>query len=71
MGPDLGNIKDVPSVLESFINGHGLDVESPRSSVSSSNMLEEIFSSIVRVGLSEVVSFSSSEVFNTSISLEV
>lgn len=71
MGPDLGNIENVPSVFVTIVNGHNLNIERPRSTATLSNVLEEIFSSVVRVGGLKSISFSSSEVLDTSISLEV
>lgn len=71
MRPDLGNIEDIPLVLVTIVNGHGLDGESPGSATTLRDMLEEIFSGVVGVGGFKSISFSSSEVLDTSIGLEV
>lgn len=71
MGPDLGNVENVPLVLVTIVNGHGLDVEGPRSATTLSDVLEEIFSGVVGVGGLEGISFTSGEVLDTRIGLEV
>lgn len=71
MGPNLGNIENVPSVLVTVVDGHNLDIQGPRSATTLSDVLEEIFSGVVGVGGLEGISFTSSEVLDTRISLEV
>lgn len=71
MRPNLGNIENIPSVLVTIVNGHNLNVQSPRSTTTLSNVLEEILSSIIRIGGFVSISFSSSEILNTRISLEM
>lgn len=71
MRPHLGHIENVPSVLVAIVDGHNLHVQRPRSATTLSDVLEEIFSSVVRVGGLQSISFTCSEVLDSLVGLEV
>lgn len=71
VGPDLGDIEGVESVVLSILRIHDLDVDRPRRSFTAFDRLEEITSSIVGIFRSKLTSFSGSEVLDTLVGLEV
>ena len=71
MGPDLGNIEDIESVLLSILLGHSLDKPVPAWVVTSSNLVEEIVSSPLGVLNTLLLGFLGSEVLDTLSSLVV
>jgi hypothetical protein len=71
VGPDLGDIEGVESVVLSILGVHDLDVDRPRRSFTTFDRLEEITSSIVGIFGGKLTSFSGSEVLDTLIGFEV
>jgi len=71
MGPDLGNIENVPFVVGSISFRHDLDIHGPGGRFSRFNVLKEISGGIVRIIRFQLMSLFISEVLDSSISLEV
>lgn len=71
MGPDLGNIEDIESVVLSLFDGHDLDVKSPGSSLSALDVLVEISLGVVGCSSQETIDVLLSVVLDSGISLVV
>lgn len=71
MGPNLGYVEDVPSVLEAVLIGHDLRLESPSGGVSVFNMIKQVSGSIVGVCALQGVCLGSSKILDARVSLDV
>mmetsp|Transcript_42947 Transcript_42947/g.41303 ORF Transcript_42947/g.41303 Transcript_42947/m.41303 type:complete len:206 (-) Transcript_42947:227-844(-) len=70
MGPHLGDVIDVISVLLSFCLRDQLNIECPRGEVSLLDIIEQILGSIVLVGASESLGLLGSEALVALVGLE-
>jgi len=71
VGPNLGDIKDVPLILGSISFGHKLNLQSPGSGLSRGNVLKQISGGVITISGSELSGFRGSEVLDTRVSHEV
>jgi hypothetical protein len=71
MGPDLGDIENVPFVLETIFEGHDLDIEGPGGTFAGGNMVEKISSGKIWVFSFQFGGRFQGEVLNADVSLNV
>jgi len=71
MWPNFSNIKNIPFILKSIFKWHNLNTESPSSWVTFSNMFKQVLCVMIRISNFHFISFFSSKIFNSSISLKM
>lgn len=71
VGPDLGDVEDVPLVVGGIGLGHDLDIEGPGGGLSFRDVLEEVSGGIVGIAGLDAVGFLSGEVLDSGVGLEV
>ena len=71
MRPDLGDIKDIESVVQSFLLRHDLRIESPRGEAALGNAVKEVLGGVVLISSRKFSSFLGAQVLDTLVSLEM
>jgi hypothetical protein len=71
VGPDLGQVKDVPAELLGFFRREDLDVDGPRGVIARLDLLKEILGGVIGVGSGEIAGLLVVEGLDALVDLEV
>mmetsp|Transcript_137763 Transcript_137763/g.194883 ORF Transcript_137763/g.194883 Transcript_137763/m.194883 type:complete len:292 (-) Transcript_137763:39-914(-) len=71
MGPNLGDIEDVPLVLGGISNRHNLDLEAPSGRLATGNVVEQVSGGVVGISGLDGIGLVSGQVLDAGVGLEV